>query len=213
MATASPTSASGTKFVYFDLGNVLLTFSHERACRQMSAVSGVPWETIWNLVFDNGLEDRYERGEITTQEFCEIFCRETKTNPPIADLLHAGNAIFEPNQPVHAIVAAMASSGIPLGVLSNTNESHWSYCIEKYTLLQNLPVRALSYELRSMKPARKIYEQAIERCGCAPGSIFFVDDRQENVTGARAAGIDAVHFSSPRQLVRDLLDRGLEFNL
>ena len=34
------------KFVYFDLGNVLCSFSNERACRQMAEVAGVSPEAV-----------------------------------------------------------------------------------------------------------------------------------------------------------------------
>ena len=34
------------KFIYFDLGNVLLRFDHELACRQMAAVAGTTPELV-----------------------------------------------------------------------------------------------------------------------------------------------------------------------
>ena len=36
-------------FLYFDLGNVLLHFSHERACRQMAAVASTPEREVTAL--------------------------------------------------------------------------------------------------------------------------------------------------------------------
>jgi HAD superfamily hydrolase (TIGR01509 family) len=60
-----------------------------------------------------------------------------------------------------------------------------------------------------MKPDRAIYDEAIRRAGAPAHEIFFTDDRRENVDGARAAGLDAVLFTSPAQLERDLAERGL----
>ena len=67
----------------------------------------------------------------------------------------------------------------------------------------------LSYEVRAMKPERAIYEAAVAKAGCAASEVFFTDDKAENVEGASTAGLDAVVFTSPEQLQRDLVSRRL----
>jgi putative hydrolase of the HAD superfamily len=71
----------------------------------------------------------------------------------------------------------------------------------------------LSYEVESMKPDAKIYQRAIEMAGCNVQKCFFVDDRQENVDGANAAGMDAVLYQSVPELIEALVDRGIQINL
>jgi hypothetical protein len=39
--------------------------------------------------------------------------------------------------------------------------------------------------------------------------VFFTDDRQENVDGALAAGLDAVLFESAEQIAAELRRRGV----
>ena len=63
-----------------------------------------------------------------------------------------------------------------------------------------------------MKPAPEIYQAAIESVDCEPREIFFMDDKLENVEGARAAGLDAVIFTTAEQLVEELARRGVELN-
>jgi glucose-1-phosphatase len=63
-----------------------------------------------------------------------------------------------------------------------------------------------------MKPEPKIYLEAAKMANVAPSEIFFMDDRPENVEGARAVGIDAVLFQSVDQLHRDLFERKLPMN-
>ena len=70
----------------------------------------------------------------------------------------------------------------------------------------------LSYEVNSMKPDSVIYDRAIEQAGCHISNCFFVDDKQENVDGAIAAGMDAVLYRSVPELVEDLVERGVEIN-
>jgi len=202
------------RFLYFDLGNVLLKFDHHLACRQMGEAAGVSAEKIWEVVFATDLELRYESGAIGNQEFYEIFCQQTGTRPDLDALLRAGSAIFSPNASIFPVVGALDSAGYRLGILSNTCPGHWDYCSGgRYGLIQQaFDVYALSYELGACKPDAKIFAGAAELAGVPPHEIFFVDDILKHVTAARAAGYDAVQYTTTPALVADLRQRGLVFN-
>jgi glucose-1-phosphatase len=202
------------KFLYFDLGNVLLKFDHRLASRQMAEVAGIEPELVWETVFASNLELRYEAGEINDREFYDIFCSETKSTPDFAALLLAGSDIFSPNTSIYPVVGGLMGAGYRLGILSNTCPGHWSFCFDgHYSLLKyGFEVYALSYELGACKPSPKIYQAAAELAGVEPRDIFFVDDVPGHVAGAQAAGYDAVLYTTTAQLAADLRNRGLEFN-
>ncbi|MGD9721789.1 MAG: HAD family hydrolase [Pirellulales bacterium] len=202
------------RFIYFDLGNVLLFFDHRRAARQMAEVAGVPEEVVWQLVFAGDLERQYETGEVDDHQFYEHFCRETGSRPDARALALAGSEIFTPNIALSPIVAALDSAGYRLGILSNTSPAHWHYCSGgRYVLIDRaFDVYALSYELGACKPDARIFAQAAELAGVAPQEIFFVDDIAGHVAGACAAGFDAVQYTTPEALAAELRRRGLEFN-
>ncbi len=202
------------RFLYFDLGNVLLKFDHHLAARQMGEVAGVPAEKVWEIVFASDLELRYEAGEIGDREFYEIFCRHSETRPDYDALLLAGSAIFTPNVSIFPVVAALDAAGYRLGILSNTCPGHWAYCSDgRYGLVsRSFEVFALSYEIGACKPSAKIFQAAAKLAGVAPEEIFFVDDIARHVEGARAAGFDAVQYTTTPALIADLRKRGVEFN-
>jgi len=202
------------RFLYFDLGNVLLYFDHRLACRQMGEVAGVPAETVWDVVFAGDVELRYETGEIGDREFYEIFCSRTETRPDFDALLLAASRIFWPNVSIFPVVAGLAAAGCRLGILSNTCPGHWSYCAGgQFALLERgFEAHALSYELGACKPSPEIYRAAAELAGVAPGEIFFVDDVAGHVAGARQAGFDAAQYTTTPKLVDDLRRRGVRFN-
>jgi putative hydrolase of the HAD superfamily len=202
------------RFFYFDLGNVLLTFDHGIACRKLAALANTTPALVRMIVFDTDLQWRYERGEITTHEFAEHFCRETGTRADIDQLERACAEIFELHVPIVPLVAQLKAAGHRLGILSNTCAAHWQYVFDgRYRILRELfEVYALSYELKSMKPEPQIYQAAAAMAGVAPQDIFFTDDRLDNVQGALAAGYDAVPFVSAQQLQRDLHRRGVRLN-
>jgi HAD superfamily hydrolase (TIGR01509 family) len=199
-------------FLYFDLGKVLLDFSVERMCQQIGDVAGVAAARVKEVVFGSHLQERYERGEITTGEFYEAFCQWTGTKADCAALTLAASDIFSLNTSMLPVIGQLAAAGRRLGILSNTCAGHWEHCLGRYPLLrETFSVYALSYELKAAKPDPEIYRKAATLARLSPEEIFYTDDILLNVEGARAAGFDAVHYTSTPQLIRELHHRGLWF--
>lgn len=201
-------------FFYFDMGNVLLPFSHERMAKQLAAASGTTAPTAWKILFDVGLHWEYERGALTRQQFYERFCQAADV--PLSDIEKldaAGSDIFEVNALMVGLVGRLAGAGYRLGILSNTTESHWKHCLRRYGSLSSVfGVYALSYELRAIKPAPSVFEAAANLAGVPASQIFFTDDRPENVAAALAAGFDAVLYESVSQVNEALRQRGVRTN-
>lgn len=202
------------KFIYFDIGNVLLSFSNERACRQLADLTGVDWQHYWKLIFTDNLHLAFESGEITPRQFYDQLCQAVDRRPDFEAFALAISDIFNIQATVKPIVAHLAEAGYPLGLLSNTNELHWNwYTSGRYELLPGaFSVHALSFQLHALKPHREIYDAAARLAGVAPEEIFFVDDMPANVAGARAAGFDAVPFTTASDLADALHRRGIRFN-
>ena len=200
-------------FIYFDLGNVILNFSHHRAARQIAAVAGISEQAAWDAVFDSGLESEYEHGNLTTRQFYEAFRERTHTWPDYDQLVHAASDIFELNVPIVPVITRLRAAGHRLGILSNTNAAHWHFVSEgRYSVVRDLfDVYALSFEMRAMKPEPQAYERAAEIAGTRPDEIFYTDDHAENVAAATRAGFDAVLFTSALELAEQLRSRGVQF--
>ncbi|MCH8924440.1 MAG: HAD family phosphatase [Planctomycetes bacterium] len=201
------------KFIYFDMGNVLLYFDHHRAARQMAEVAGMTEAEVWQIVFGGDLQGRFERGEMTPREFFDEFCGLSGKRPDFDALERAGSDIFWPNWSIFSLVIQLRSAGNRVGVLSNTSRSHWEYCVGRYRLIETgFEQYALSFEIGAMKPDAAIYRAAAELAGVEPAEIFFTDDTAGHVAAARAAGFDAVQFIDTRKLVDELRQRGVKLN-
>ncbi len=59
------------------------------------------------------------------------------------------------------------------------------------------------------KPDRRIYEIALERMKLSAEDILFVDDRVENLEGAKALNIQGIQYESLIQLKKDLTQLGI----
>jgi glucose-1-phosphatase len=202
------------KFIYFDLGNVLVYFDHWIACRQMARVAGLSAERVWQVVFESDLEHRYETGQVDDRQFYDAFCQATGTQSDYEQLLIAGSDIFRLNYSLVPIVGQLDGAGHRLGILSNTSPAHWAWVTAGRFGIINLAFdrAALSYEIGACKPEPKIYAAAAELADVRPEEIFFVDDMPENVAAARQAGFDAVEYTTTPLLVAALHERGVEFN-
>jgi FMN phosphatase YigB (HAD superfamily) len=44
------------KFIYFDLGNVLISFDHSRAFQQIAELTGISAELAEQILFNSGLQ-------------------------------------------------------------------------------------------------------------------------------------------------------------
>jgi len=201
------------EFLYFDLGRVLVDFDVQRMYRQVGEVSGIEPEQAREALWQSGLQKEYELGRISSQAFCETFCEAIGVRADSDALIRAASDIFELNVPMIPLVGHLHRAGYRMGVLSNTCQGHWEHCLHRFRILaEYFPVAALSYEIHAAKPDEAIFQAAAELAGVPAGEIFFADDMADNVAGARAAGFDAVQFTSVPELSAELRIRGLQFN-
>ena len=202
-------------FIYFDLGNVILFFDNDQSYRQIAEVSQVSEELVRKVLIDDGLQKRYETGQLSTKGAYDEFCRATKSSPDQDDLAHAASDMFTLNVRILPVITQLKAAGYRLGILSNTCEAHWDFVGRgRYKILTALmDVTVLSYQVRAIKPAKSIYEEAIRLSKTDATNIFYTDDRRENVDAARDLGIQAHLFESASQLIDQLHDTGIQINL
>lgn len=203
------------EFVYFDLGNVILSFDRDRAFRQMARVCGADPAVIEAVVMHDGLQAALERGEHDWQSFHAEFSRRTGTTSDPAALARAASDMFALKVETLPVIAALERIGCPIGILSNTCDVHWRHILaDGYAILPGgFREIVLSHEERAAKPAAEIYVAATRRAGVPPERIFFCDDIAAHVEAARAAGWDAEVFVSAAGLVDALARRGLDLGL
>ena len=192
-----------TRFLFFDLGNVLIRFSTEQLFSQVSAVVDQSPDWVYKNLFSSELLRRAECGHVTTEEFyryvCELLPRK---EIPLETLLVAVNEIFRINEPMHPVLTQIAERGLPSGLLSNIGPWHWEYCMATFSeIFRYVPSNhVLSYQVGTMKPSREIYSIAFQFAQKAvpeiePIEVLFIDDLENNVRGAKEFGFDAVEYS------------------
>ena len=208
------TNDNAPAFFYFDMGNVLLSFDYDIAAAKMAQVCGTSPQACKQAGYEGELYLKMETGELSPQEFHQRFSEATGTTSDRDALLRARSDMFSLMVPTGRIVTQLKGVRRRVGLLSNTSADHFEFCRETFGVIGKLfDEYVLSYEVGVLKPDPKIYQVAIEKAGVPAERIFYVDDREENVAGAKELGIDAVLFTDADQLLADLRGRGVEMNL
>ena len=70
-------------------------------------------------------------------------------------------------------------------------------------------VTVVSGQEKVVKPDARIFQILCDRAGLAAEDCVFIDDGLHNVAGAKAVGMDAIHFTDAASLEAALQDRGL----
>jgi putative hydrolase of the HAD superfamily len=96
-----------------------------------------------------------------------------------------------------------------LGCLNNEAREPNEYRFSRYNLREVFDAAFSSCYLGLRKPQPAIYRRALDILGKPAERILFIDDRQENVAGAAAAGIKAIRFEGADKLRRDLETLGV----
>ena len=194
----------------FDMGNVLLFFSHELMCRQIGEVCGRTSDDIRRLLFDSGLQIRFERGEWNEAGFHRTFQETTGLAIELAELVRAGSDIFRLNRPMLPILDALKRRGVRLVLLSNTSVSHFEWVREHFDVLDCFDDFVLSFTAGAVKPEPAIFRAVLETIDCEPGECFYTDDIAAYVETGRQFGLQAETFTGAPDLIRHLADRGID---
>ena len=91
-----------------------------------------------------------------------------------------------------------------LGALNNEARETNEFRFGKFELRRYLKVAFSSCYMGLRKPEPAMYRRALDILGSAPNRTLFIDDRQENVDGAAAAGIKALRFAGAQALRSEL---------
>lgn len=189
--------------IFFDLGKVLVTFDWNIAIPRLAAQNGNDPERVKQFLA-HPLHDAFERNEFGGDVFFRRGAELVNFQGSPHEFQTYWNEIFD-EIPSNVALLRRLAARLPVYALSNTNPWHAAYLEEKFDWMNLFKERFYSCTLGTRKPDPEIYLEALNRANLGPERVLFIDDRQENITGARELGIQTIHLPSP-----DLLAARLE---
>lgn len=108
------------------------------------------------------------------------------------------------------ILRELKARGVPVHAITNWSAETWPEGVKAHPELGEVfGTTIVSGQEGMIKPGTGIYRLLCARAGVAPDACVFIDDGLHNCIGARAAGMDAIHFTGAEALRAALTERGL----
>jgi putative hydrolase of the HAD superfamily len=195
----------------FDLGRVVfdIDFNQTLACWAGHAACE-PAQLGGRFSSRDEIYQRHERGEISDAEFFAALRALLGIALSDAQFLEGWNAIFAGEIPGIAPLLARAAKRLPLYAFSNTNNAHVEYFPGIYAgVLGHFREMFLSSSIGLRKPDAEAYDHVVRAIGVPAERIVFFDDLAENIEGARARGLTAVHVRSSDDVAQALAALGI----
>ena len=184
------------KLVVFDLGNVLFTFSVDRAFDYWAAKTGESAELLKSRFVQDEMYDLHEKGKITSTQYCEHVTSMLEINISEKDFMDGWDSILlDPINPSFEAVLKIKEKGYLTAVLSNTNYPHTVILREKYGyLFESFDAVFFSNEIGFRKPEIDSFMHVLNALGINAWESLMIDDLKENIEGAALAGMKILHL-------------------
>ncbi len=98
------------------------------------------------------------------------------------------------------------NTGYRLYALTNWSAETFPIALRRYDFLQWFHGRLVSGEEKIRKPFKEIYELLIDRFGINPSQAVYIDDNARNLIPAKELGFHTIHFQSPAQFKKELME-------
>lgn len=190
-----PSLAPGSADVLlFDIGRVVLDIDFGRVMNIWAGHAGcAPDELAARFVVNDSFR-HHETGRIDDAAFFGDLRQSLGIGISDAQFLEGWNAIFAGEMPGISPLLARAAARMPLYAFSNTNPPHVEHFSKTYAdVLGHFREIYLSSSIGLRKPEPAAFDHVVNAIGVPAARIVFFDDSAENIAGARASGLAAVH--------------------
>jgi len=201
------TTQKNVEGLLFDLGGVVINIDFDQALQIWARYSRLPVEGLRSRFSMDAAYEHHERGEIEASEYFMHLRDLLQLEASNAEIAAGWNAIFagEISETVNDIQSVR--SRLPCFAFSNSNPTHkvaWTLAYPR--AISSFHQVYVSSDLGLRKPDRAAFEAIAEATGISLAAMLFFDDTLENVIGARAAGLAAVHVKTPSDVRRALIE-------
>lgn len=193
------------KNIILDMGNVLLTFNPEvplnQFCRSQGAKDIIRKELFQGPEWvqgDYGSISNKDRYEPVSKRVPEEFHKE------LLDCVEHWDICMKPVPGALDFCRYVKDNGYRIYVLSNADNTFHDY-FPRFAPEEYFDGVMVSSNVHMIKPELRIYEHFLKTYRLKPEECLFIDDREENVAGAKKAGINGYVFNGDYEKIKDLL--------
>lgn len=202
------------KVLIFDLGNVIVPLEELSYWWEQLFLPIFQQKEAVRKLLDDGFFIDFERGDFDEEHFLNALSISLKPEFSKEDIIRRWNLILKVI-PSHRVefLRTLKAKGYLLYLLSNTNSTHID-CVrvqmqEVYgkDILEDIFDHCYySYEINHVKPDIEIYKKVIKDQKIHPAEALFIDDKMENLDGAKELGIQIRHITPEQDIIEVMKD-------
>jgi putative hydrolase of the HAD superfamily len=201
--------------VIFDYGCVLSLAPQPEDYESLRQAIGVDAAALQDIYWRN--RDAYDRDGLDAPAYWQKVALDAGVSFS-AEKMETWAALdcqvwSRPNDIMVEWVRVFRARGLKTAILSNMSRCVGDCLRRKIKWLELFDHVCLSGELKMGKPDLEIYHACLAALGVPAPQTLFIDDREVNITAARATGMHGIVFRSVDQLQTDLEPYGLAESL
>ena len=184
------------KNIFFDLGGVIITISHQEALRRFLQLGLKDAERQLDPYTQNGIFGDLEEGKISAEDFRKELSNMVGRELTYGECQYAwhGYRADLPQRNLDAL-KKLKQQRYRLILLSNTNPFMMDWAESEEFDGKGNPIQHyfdalyMSYRVKAMKPSERFFRYVIDQEQIDPDETLFVDDGPRNVAVAESLGI------------------------
>ncbi|HRN71045.1 MAG TPA: HAD-IA family hydrolase [Candidatus Woesebacteria bacterium] len=191
---------SDIKFVYFDLGSVVLKWKDN--LRKLAEYTNTDIEKLTEIYMK--YDNQSYSGEITFYEMWELMKGDLNfIDEDNLDICKLWIESFSPIEETHLLINELSEHNIPMGILSNIHSGIYEKTLGDIIPDVKYEAVVLSCDVKLVKPAKEIFEVATKMSKFKEEEILFVDDYLPNILSAKEYGWEGILFDEnlPRKSI------------
>lgn len=188
------------KAILFDFGNVICRLDNRIFIDRIAPFSPKSARELEESIYDRSdLPRRYETGQIDSEEFFSGIVKLCGLTIEKQAFIRAYTDIFTPIPETIALIKSLKPY-THLGLISNTSPWDFEYGIKPVEIFGLFEVVTLSFQVKAMKPDRRIFDDALHKLQLGAGDCMFIDDNPEYAAAAGRLGLSGIHYTGPQSL-------------
>jgi putative hydrolase of the HAD superfamily len=197
----------------FDLGNVIIQYTFDKTFDYWSKVSGISSDTIREKFFADYSDLLwFETGDISETRYRRVVSKLLGFGFSDKEFADGLNAMFIGLTPGIEELLQKLRQRHTLAALTNTNIVHERFFTQAYSkALIHFDKIFMSHRIHARKPEAESYLIVAKYYKIEPGQVVFLDDKEDNIQGAKDCGFQTVLVEDAvNDISRGLKSLGIE---
>lgn len=190
-----------------DYAGVLSHPQDEILIAQMAGMLGLDTESFSKKYWQH--RALYDRGDLTGPLYWKLSFPEHELSTGMIEELIQRDCLswFRLNKQTMIWMMGLQEAGVRLSLFSNMPQELTAFLKQEISWFKTFEKVFFSSDIHYIKPHRDSYEFVLKELNHRSDEILFLDDREENIGGARECGLHGYVFQDAEKAAADLHQR------